>query len=407
MSTARILFVGLQDIVDDLNLSFGTDKNRWSVSFAATGQEAVNQLRSAECDAVVTELHLPDMSSIDLLRQVRDEFPKAARLVFAAPADPESMTRSLAVAHQVLSRPCKPEILERQVANSLAMRILLNDDNLHARIARIDKLPVLPRIYNQLVEEMQSETASVQRIAELIRRDIAITARVLQMINSAHFGVSRHVDSALQAVNLLGLDTVKSLVLTAGVFSQFKESGLAGFLLDEIYGHSLAVGSSAQYLANAFGLGRQQAEAALTAGTLHDIGKLILVTNFEKEAREIVKTVREKNTPLHTVEREMLGVSHSEIGAHLLSLWGLSDQVLEAVAFHETPETSANPALNVLTAVHLANAFDHDEHITNRDPKYTTASVDYLNQIGLGSQLTQLRELSETNRATRTVKTST
>jgi DNA-binding NarL/FixJ family response regulator len=260
MSTARIIFVGLQDIADDLNLSFGADRSKWSVSFAATGGETISQLRSAECDVVVTELQLPDMTAIDLLRQVQGEFPTVARIVLSATGDQQAMIRSLAVAHQILSKPCKPETLEKQVANSLAMRIILNDDNLHARIARIDKLPVLPSIYEQLVEEMQSETASVQKIAELIRRDVAITARVLQMINSAHFGVSRHVDSALQAVNLLGLDIVKSLVLTAGVFSQFKESGLAGFLLDEIYGHSLIVGTSAQYFANAFGLGRQQAE---------------------------------------------------------------------------------------------------------------------------------------------------
>jgi putative nucleotidyltransferase with HDIG domain len=406
MSTARIIFVGLQDIADDLNLSFGVHKSKWSVCFAATGGEALSQFKTAECDVVVTELQLPDMTAIDLLRQVQDEFPKAARLVLSATGDHQAMIGSLAVAHQILSRPCKPETLEKQVANSLAMRIILHDDNLHARIAKIDKLPVLPSIYSQLVEEMQSERASVQKIAELVRRDVAITARVLQMINSAYFGVSRNVDNALQAVNLLGLDTVKSLVLTAGVFSQFKESGLAGFLLDEIYGHSMTVGTSAQYFANAFGLGRQQAEAALTAGTLHDIGKLILVTNFEKEAKEIVKTVKEENLPLHTVERQMLGVSHCEIGAHLLSLWGLSDQVLEAVAFHDTPETSVNPSLNVLAAVHLANAFDHDQRIPNRDPKYTTANVDYLNQVGLSSQLAQLRALSEKEQAMQADKAS-
>jgi HD-like signal output (HDOD) protein len=127
-----------------------------------------------------------------------------------------------------------------------------------------------------------------------------------------------------------------------------------------------------------------------------------LVTNFGKETKEIVRTVKEQNLPLNTAERQILGVSHCEIGAHLLSVWGLSDQVLEAVAFHDTPETSASPTLNVLAAVHLANAFDHDQHIPNRDPKYTTANVDYLNQVGLGSQLTQLRALSQTKQAIKT-----
>lgn len=396
MSVIRIIFVGQEDVSDDLKLSFETDKKDWSIFFAATGADALAELASHEYDVVITEMQLPDTTATELLRQVQDQFPVAARLVLSATGDQQMVIRSLGVAHQILSKPCKLDVLKRQIANSLAMRAILNNDSLHARIAKIDKLPVLPSVYSQLIQEMQSDNASIHKIAALVRQDVSITARVLQMINSAHFGVSRHVEGVLQAVNLLGLDIVKSLVLAAGVFSQFKESGLQGFLLDEICKHSMTVGTSAHHFANAFGLSHGQADEALTAGTLHDIGKLILVTNFEQEAQQIAKLAQEKELPLHEAERQILGVSHCEIGAHLLSLWGLSDQVLEAVAFHDAPQSSASPTLNVLAAVHLANALEHDEHIPNRDPRFTTANIDYLNQVGIGSQLTHLRTLVAT-----------
>jgi putative nucleotidyltransferase with HDIG domain len=394
MAVIRVNFVGQQDIADDLTLGFAKDKEKWAIAYATTGAEALNQMDSNGCDAVVTELQLPDMTASELLRKIQDLYPSAARLVLSEAGDRRAMIGSLGSAHQILSKPCNTDTLKGQISKSLSMRLVLNDDNLHARIARIDKLPVLPSIYDQLVREMQSESASMQKIAALIRQDVAISARVLQMINSAYFGVSRHVDSVMQAVTLLGFDTVKSLVLTAGVFSQFKDSGLQGFLVDEIYNHSLAVGTNAQHYANAFGLSRGHSEEALTAGTLHDIGKLILVTNFESEVRQIISVMQESKLPLHEAERQVLGINHCEMGAHLLSLWGLSDHILEAVAFHDAPRGSADQAPNVLAAVHIANAFDHDQRMPDRDPRFTTADTDYLNQIGLGNQLKYLRAVS-------------
>jgi len=399
MSPVRILFVGQWDVTDEITNAFGANEDKWLVAFCPTANEALNRLQSQPCDAIVTELELAGVTADELLRQVQELYPRMLRFVLTASANTGALIRALGVAHQVVSKPCKPDHFEKLVANSLAMRVLLNNDELHARISRINKLPVLPSIYNQLVSEMQSESASIQKIAELVRGDIAITARMLQMINSTHFGLSRRVESVLQAVNLLGLDVIKALVLTSGVFSQFKESGLPGFLLDEIYSHSLSVGRGAQNLASAFGLDRRQAEEALTAGALHDIGKLVLVTNFEKEARQIVKVIQDEQIPLHDAEQNVLGVSHCEIGAHLLSLWGLSDRILEAVALHDDPQKAAQPTLNVLTAVHLANAFDHDIYVPDRSPKQTTADVNYLNQVGIGDQVSQLRSLVPSKQA--------
>ncbi len=394
MSSRSVLFVGQEDIADDLNHGFTSQQDAWEVAFAVSGDAALKALNTRPFDVVATELNLPDMPAIALLTRVQEQSPGIVRIVFSAGNDRELLLKSLAVAHQLVAKPCKLDALKSQLVNSLALRTILTNEKLHARIAAITRLPVLPNIYTQLVEEMQSETASIQKIAGLIRQDVATTAKVLQMINSAFFGLPTRVENPLQAVNLLGLDTIKSLVLTAGVFSQFRDPEIPGLSLDAIYEHSLAVGAGARNFANAFGLTRKHAEDALTAGMLHDIGKLILMANFQEELREIVRLMHAEKLTIFAAESRVLGVTHCEVGAHLLSLWGLSDQILEAVALHDSPNEAACPATNILAAVHLANAIDHDQKMVDRNPKFTHADCDYLNKIGLCAQLPYLRSLA-------------
>jgi putative nucleotidyltransferase with HDIG domain len=297
------------------------------------------------------------------------------------------------VAHQYVTKPCKPQTLEMMLQNSLGLRRLLTNEALHSRIAKIGSLPSPPAIYNQLVGELQSETANMQKIANLIRQDVSITAKLLQIINSAYFGLPTHVESPLQAVNLLGLDTVKSVVLTAGVFSQFDDPRLPEFSIDQIFNHSIAVGTSARHFANAFGLERRQSEDSLMAGMLHDIGKLVMLTEFKEELSLALKLSERESIRFYEAERRIFGVTHADIGAHLLSLWGLSDSILEAVALHATPNLAPSPMVNVLTAVHLANAIDHDQRSLTNDPMSTYADMAYLKGLGIAGQLPFLRTL--------------
>ncbi|MGB5105396.1 MAG: response regulator [Candidatus Zixiibacteriota bacterium] len=394
MFSKNAIIVGQQDIADDLRFGLGKPENGWNLKFVASGAEAISELNDNEYEFVLSELVLPDQDVASLFEQIRENHPGIVRFVLSANDNREIMMRATSQAHQAISKPVKADTLRMQISNSLALRGVLTDEKLHSRIAKISSLPTLPTIYNQLVLEMQSENASMQKVANLIKQDVSITAKLLQMTNSAFFGLSSRVENPLQAANLLGMDTVKSLVLTAGVFSQFNDPGLPGFSIDTIYNHSLAVGASARHFANAFGLGRKQAEDALMAGMLHDIGKLVLLTNFHDELSQSISLAQKENLPMHEAERRILGVSHCEIGAHLLSLWGMSDLILEAVTLHDTPKNTANPMVNILASVHIANAFDHDQNMPERDPKFTHADMDYLTRLGLNTQVPYLRTLA-------------
>ena len=394
MSSNNALIVGQQDIADDLKGGLGAPDSGWNLQFVNTGAEAISALENNDFEFVLSELALPDQDVAELFSQIRESHSGIVRFILSANDNRAIMMKAVSEAHQSIAKPVKMDTLRMQIRNSLALRGVLTDDKLHSRIAKISSLPTLPSIYNKLVAEMQSESASMQKIAGLIKQDVSLTAKLLQMTNSAFFGLSTRVENPLQAANLLGMETVKSLVLAAGVFSQFKESGLPGFSIDSIYNHSLAVGTSARHFANAFGLGRKHSEDALMAGMLHDIGKLVLLTNFHDELAKAITIAQNENVPMHEAERQVLGVSHCEIGAHLLSLWGMSDLILEAVTLHDTPKNSACPMVNILASVHIANAFDHDQNMPDRDPKFTHADLDYLTKLGLHSQLPYLRTLA-------------
>lgn len=395
MTIQRLLLVDSKtEIHQGIEKAFTASENNWQVKIASTGAEAISELGETTFSAVISELRLPDISTVELMEQVSSKCPDSIRFIISSGEDKELILKLSGLVHQFVPETCEPEMLVKLISNSMKLRELLADNTLHARIAGVRALPSPPEIYNELVRELQSESASTRRIADLIKRDVSITARMLQMVNSAFFGLQAHVENPLHAVNLLGLETVKSLVLAAGVFSKFKAPKIPGFSIDGIYSHSLAVGTSAKYFANAFGLQKQTAEDALMAGMLHDIGKLVMLSEFQQELQDSAKLAKEKDISLHDAERELLGVTHVEIGAYLLSLWGLPDPIIEAVALHCEPRKAPSPMMNALTAVHIAFAFDRDRTRAESEEKSSALDTEYLDNLNLTDKLKHLQRMS-------------
>lgn len=366
-------------------------RDAWIIQFASSGREALQMLKDADFDAVVSELVLEDTTGPELLRNIQKRNPGALRIILTDHNDRDLVYKAINVGHRYVAKPCPTAILCKIIENSLGLRQLLANEELHIRIATIDMLPSPPEIYNKLVDELGNENTNPRRIADLIKKDVAITAKILQMTNSAYFGLPSHIESILQAVNYLGLDTIRSLVLAAGVFSQFHDADVPGFSIDSIYSRSLQVGTGSRHIANAFGFQSRLTDDALMAGMLHDVGKLVMLLHFQDELKEAVRVSKTKVIPMHEAQREILGVTDADIGAHLLSMWGLPDTILEAVALHYTPSLAPSPILNVLTTVHLAFAIEYDQCNKIRDESKSAVDKTYVTKLGLAEQLPSLR----------------
>jgi len=402
MQQKSILFVfnhEQQSVLDSIKQILNRRQNEWAITFAGDSQEALEVLRQQEIDVIVTDMELDRISGLELLRKVENHWPGTVRFILSTEQDRKVVLQYLGVAHRSITKPCRPEELRQLLNTSLGLRDILGNQELHARIATIGTLPSPPELYHRLMQELQDDNASLTQVADLVCQDVALTAKILQMINSAFFGLPRRVESVTQAVNYLGLEAIKALVLAAGTFAQFEVQPVTGVSVESIYDHSLAVGSLARKIARKIGLTRMQADEALMAGMLHDIGKLVMLAHLREDLARAVRIAEENQLPLYEAEREVLRVTHAEIGAHLLSLWGLPDAILEPVALHHDPLRMPCPERTPLTAVHIANALQNEIETPDGTVDNPVLNIDYCRQTFLLDDLPALRGLNSVEAA--------
>jgi HD-like signal output (HDOD) protein len=175
---------------------------------------------------------------------------------------------------------------------------------------------------------------------------------------------------------------VRSLALSAHVFASFTPAQKINFPVDALWSHLMKCGESARVIRRAEDADHIYVEAAYTAGMLHDIGKLMLADSMPGEFQKVLQKAAAQGGTFHEIEMEVFGATHAGLAAYLLGLWGLPAPIVEAVAFHHTPETSSLQAFSPLTAVHVANALEHE-----LDGGDTSLNEEYLEKIGVANRV--------------------
>jgi putative nucleotidyltransferase with HDIG domain len=271
----------------------------------------------------------------------------------------------------------------------------VHDDKLGAIVADMTSLPSMPEQYEKIMQEMQSDDPSLQKVGEIIETDVAMSAKILQLVNSAFFGLARHLSSPAEAAMYLGVDVLKSLVLTTGVFSQFDSESVDASTVKRIWDHSTEVGSLAKLIATSQSDQKLVSDYALMGGLLADIGKLVFATNMPEKFKEIGDKMATENRRDFEVEEEIIGQSHCDVGAYLVGLWGLPNPVVECVAYHHAPLACAASGFTALTAVHVADAIvgaDGDAALPQLDREY-------IEQLGLTAEIPSWIQIHVESRA--------
>ncbi|MCH7752050.1 MAG: HDOD domain-containing protein [Planctomycetes bacterium] len=392
----RVLFVDDQpEILAGLRRMLHGLRNEWQMEFAESGEEALKLMAESAFDVVVSDMRMPGMDGAQLLTEVMKRYPGTVRIILSGQAGQVSIMKAVTPAHQYLSKPCDAETLKATVARACALRDTLNQKSLIRLVSQVTTLPSLPHVYTKLLEELQSEDSSVQGVAELIAQDIGMTAKLMQMVNSSFFGIPKRVESPKHAAAMLGLNVLKPLVLSAGIFSQFRADGLQGYSVDALMEHSLAVSHLAQQIAKSHSDDKELAEDALLAGLLHDVGQLLLVANLQEQYGKTLALARENEISLCDAEFECLGATHADVGAYLLGLWGLANPIVEAVAFHHQPMDCTANGFGPLTAVHVANVLANEAQISSGITYSLDIDVDYLEHLGVADQLPKWRDMTD------------
>ena len=398
----RILFVDDEPMVlKGLQRTLRKMRNEWEMMFTSSAREALDILNITGIDVIISDLKMPVMDGNQLLTKVKNQHPHVVRIILSGHLEHEVTLKSVQIAHQSLSKPCEAEVLKHTLEKLFALRNFLSDESIKKIVSQIESLPSMPSIYTEIIEEMHSPDPSIQKVGEIISKDISMTAKILQVVNSVFFGLSRKIGSPQEAVILLGMETIKALVLSVKIFSEFSQKNFSWFNIDSLFNHCMSVSTYTKTIATHENFDQDVINNSLMAGLLHDLGKLILATNFPKHYQQVLTEAQSSNQNLWQLEYEEFGTSHAEIGAYLMGLWRLDNAIIEAIAFHHRPGKSMIQSMGLLTAVHISDALDYEARSTPDPGNGLPWDTNYLETLGVTHQIPVWRqvcsELTERN----------
>jgi HD-like signal output (HDOD) protein len=387
-----ILFVGTeQPLWQEFRVSPSASQAGWTAAFAQSGAEAQVLAGQNSYAAVVADVHLSDIEGLELLDAIQQEQPHCFTIVLSDFADTDSTIQCMGRGHHHLSRPCNLSTLLAALEQTTSTQEWVPSSAAQNLITRMKRVPSPPSVYFQVVAEIQSPEASVERIGEIISRDPAIAVKVLQLANSAVFGLQLQVIQPAEAVAFIGLQTTKSLVLLAHSFATFDQVRLAGFSVESLWSHSVATGKLARQIAQAESGRPEIVDQSFTAGLLHDMGKLLFAANLPREFSQTLSLARGKRLTASEAELQVYGVTHAEIGGSLLGIWGLPKPIVEAVALHHEPSQLTRPDFSPLSAVHVANVLIREsapEHELSPREEFDDG---YVRKLGLEPRISEWR----------------
>jgi YesN/AraC family two-component response regulator len=179
-----ILFVDDEPMVlSGLKRSLHGMRREWEMEFVAGGQEALRAMGERPFDIVVTDMQMPVMDGATLLQEIKRLYPQCLRFVLSGQADLASILKTVNPAHQFLAKPCEAAELQKRLTRALAVRNLLQNEELRGLVSKLDSLPTLPALYTELVKELDKSEPSIPRIGQLVTEDMGLTAKVLQLVN--------------------------------------------------------------------------------------------------------------------------------------------------------------------------------------------------------------------------------
>jgi HD-like signal output (HDOD) protein len=369
-------------------------RSRWTVRSVGTVESALQVLASRTFEAVVVETGFAHINPVAFLNEVAKTYPAAVRFVRSVAADEPLPTGFHAETPQRLAGHLSSETVEQALERTFLLKAWIASPAIRSLVPQLKSVPAVPSLYARVVAALRSPDASLEGVADLIAQDPVMTARMLQVANSAYFALAEPVVRAVDAVIFLGSERTKALILAGHVFSEFEGSACPGYSFEHEWRHSLEVASFAQTITRMETADTRLADQAFVAGLLHDVGKCLLAANVPQRYAEVLSRARAEGQSLVEIESGAFGTTHAELGGCLLGLWGLPQGVIEAVAWHHFPARSSDRRFTLLTAVHMANALAYEAHPPGSGLTGTgvVADGDYLRSLDLADRRNRWRE---------------
>ncbi|NCG21844.1 MAG: HDOD domain-containing protein, partial [Rhodobacterales bacterium] len=241
--------------------------------------------------------------------------------------------------------------LDDLLARTAALELGQLTTRMQEKLGPVSTLPALPKNYQDICRVINDPYGTGRDIGNIVIRDIGLTTKILQVVNSPLYGLRSPVTDVVHAATLLGMKGIRDLTLTVEVFGFFSAKiPMGGITVEELYSYSVKVAAVAQRI------GKVHAEDAYTAALLHQIGRIILMTSLSDKYQDALDLQKETGGTLRDAQRAAIGIDQVETSVYLLSVWGLPQRVIEAVAFYNRPSSVPHTTLDVVDILHVAVA---------------------------------------------------
>ncbi len=390
----RILFVDDErKILDGIQRMLYADRKRWDLHFAVGGEAALKACETGSFDLVISDMRMPGMDGATLLSHIRDHYPGTARIVLSGYSDAGLATRAVPTAHRFLAKPCDASELHTTIERVCILQDLMCAPEIRTIVGAVGELPSLSRTYTALTQAVKDPSTSIKQVADIIGQDVAMSAKVLQLANSAFFGLGQKVTSVQNAAVHLGTEIIKNLALASEAFRVFlPDSRIPQSVYESMQRHAQRTAA----IASALRADPQMRDCNVIAALLHDVGSLILACKLPDKFCSAHALAKEQGCKVFEAEQEILGTSHAEIGAYLLGLWGLPSLAVEAVAHHHHPTRIPHSGFDSTVAVYVADLLAHE---LDRPQSATGLEIEEsdracLETLGVLPNFAELRELA-------------
>lgn len=348
----RVLFVHDDPAVLDGLRALLAGRPTWETAFTPSAAEALQALAAGPYDAVVADPRMAAVGGGTLLREAQARHPEVARIVLSPRPDERDIATVVGVAHQFLALPVGAGEVVAAVERAADLCDELGGELVHGEVTGVGTLPSPPAAFTALTAVLDSGHADAPAIARVVERDVALSAKLLRLVNSAYFAPRSPIASVEAAVVRLGSQTIRSLVFVGEIHGSFavNEAALGPGWLEALNDRSLAVARLAQALSPATTAGQ-----AFATGLLLECGQLVFASLRPHLYGALLRR-RSDVRSLLDLEREAFGVTHAQAGAYLLGQWGFPAATIEAVALHGRPVGHlGHPPLDLTAVVEVAH----------------------------------------------------
>ena len=381
---SRILFVDDEPLMREfygmVGSLLGSDYEIFTVS---SGKAGLEFLKRTPVDIVISDLVMPEMNGQEFMAAVSREHPDSMRIVISAHEDQLTVAQCLMFGHRYFSKPFDLKNLAAVLKRICHLKHLVGSEKLKRVVSGLGALPTPPKLYHRLSQAISSAYSSLDEIAAIVQEDPGLTVKLLQIANSAYFGTAQKVITPAEAVQIIGLEVLRALVLCVHAFKFYQDRNFKSISAVELWDHSLRTASAAQKLARYENLPPAACEEAFVSGLLHDIGKLVLAANADTDYRVVMERSRTEGTPVDQVEWEVFGATHAQIGAYLLGLWGLPEAIVSNVELHHSLDLNSNSGFTPAAAIHIAQFLERSpDRISQLDTRF-------LKQLGVENRISE------------------